>query len=208
MPKTSLLRAAASLLALAGLGAASPASGGPAPAELRVIRADLDGDRDPEVVSVRRVSPAGFSQLRVTIDDPRTAGVGRLGPALDRIGRLSVRDFARIGRPQVFMDGSSGASGRFYAAALGRWTGARVRVLWRYDTGHARTPAGTAVGSAVARIAGRQIRLREFLVPPDDPGCCPSFVRTRVSRYDYRPKRGVYVLARRATGPPQRPATR
>ncbi len=153
---------------------------------------------------MRKVAPDEYSQLRVTVSDPTTGRSARLGRALDRIGRLSARDFAKVGRPQVFADGSSGASGRFYAAALGRWDGERLRVLWRYDTGTAWTPRGTAVGGALARIAGRTIHLRETLVPPDDPGCCPGVIRVRVSTYRYRAAADAYVLERRVTGAPRR----
>jgi hypothetical protein len=173
-------------------------------ADSRVLRIDLDGDAELESVSVRKVAPAGYSQLRVTVSDPTTGRAARLGLPLDRIGRLAVRDFARIGSPQVFTDGSSGASGRFYAAALGRWTGDRLRTLWRYDTGTARSPRGTAVGSAQVRIAGRVIHLRETLVPPEDPTCCPGVIRIRVSTYRFRPAAGAYLLERRVTGPPSR----
>lgn len=196
-------------LALAGLAlaAALPAAmaAGQADADRRVIRADLDGDPALETVSVRAVARAGYRQSRVVLSDPAVRRMPALGPALDRIGRLAVRDFARIGEPQVFMDGSSGASGGFYAAALGRWTGERLRVLWRYDTGHARAPRGTVVGPALARVSARGIRLREVLVPPDEPRCCPSVVRVRTSLFRYRPAAGVYRLQKRVTGPPRRP---
>jgi len=179
------------LLAVA-LGAAALALGA-----LRTAAGDLDGDPSMETASVRAVSPAGFSQRRVVISDPDTPRQGRLGPVVDRVGRLLVADFARLGDEQVFMDGSSGASGRFYAAALGRWTGSRLRVLWRYDTGHA---SGT-VGSALAIPAGRTIRLREVLVPPNDPTCCPRTTQLRRSTYRWSAAAGRYVLARRTLGP-------
>ena len=153
---------------------------------------------------MRKVAPGGYAQLRVTVSDPTTGRSARLGPPLDRIGRLSARDFARIGRPQVFTDGSSGASGRFYAAALGRWDGARLRALWRYDTGSARGARGLVVGSALARIAGRAIHLRETLVPPDDPTCCPGVIRVRLSTHRYRPAADAYLLERRVIGAPRR----
>ena len=153
---------------------------------------------------MRKVAPDEYSQLRVTVSDPTTGRSARLGRPLDRIGRLSARDFARIGRRQVFTDGSSGASGRFYAAALGRWDGTRLRSLWRYDTGSARGARGLVVGTALARIAGPAIHLRETLVPPDDPTCCPGVIRVRVSTYRYRPAADAYVLERRVTGAPRR----
>jgi len=198
--RTIALRGAvvAALLALPAALLAGPE------ADDRVLNVDLDGDPDLEIVSVRRVAPLGDAQLRVTVSDPTTGRSGRLGRPVDRIGRLSARDFARTGRLQVFTDGSSGASGRFYAAALGSWDGARVRTLWRYDTGSARAPRGFAVGSALARIAGRTIDLRETLVPPDDPTCCPGVIRLRVSTYRYRPAAGAYLLERRVTGAPRR----
>jgi hypothetical protein len=174
-------------------------------ADTRVLHVDLDGDAARETVAVRPVAPAGYSQARVTVSDPTTGRSARLGRPVDRVGRLSARDFARIGRPQIFTDGSSGASGHFYAAALGRWDGTRLRILWRYDTGAARAPRGFAVGSALARVAGRVIHLREILVPPDDPTCCPGVIRVRISAYRYRPAADRYLLERRVTGPPRAP---
>jgi hypothetical protein len=173
-------------------------------ADTRVLTVDLDGDPDLETVAVRPVDPAGYAQQRVVIGDPTTGAKASLGRALDRIGRLAARDFARTGHPQVFTDGSSGASGHFYAAALGRWDGTALRTLWRYDTGTARSPRGFAVGSAQARIAGRLIHLRETLVPPNDPTCCPGVIRMRISAYRYRPSADRYLLERRVTGPPRR----
>jgi len=187
------VRAALILLVLALVLAAATAG----LAATRAVTGQLDGDPSTETASARAVGTGGFSQRRVVISDPDTTRTGRLGPVVDRVGRLLVADFARLGEEQVFMDGSSGASGRFYAAALGRWTGSRLRVLWRYDTGHA---SGT-VGSALAIPAGRTIRLREVLVPPDDPTCCPETTQVRWSTYRYSAAGGRYLLADRTLGP-------
>jgi hypothetical protein len=185
---------AAAVLAVVALAGALAAAAVAAP---RTATGNLDRDPSLERATVRAVSTAGLSQRRVVVSDPDTPREGRLGPAVDRVGRLLVADFAGLGSEQVFMDGSSGASGRFYAAALGRWTGSALRVLWRYDTGHA---AGT-VGSALARPNGRTIRLREVLVPAGDPGCCPATTRLRLSVYRYSPTAGRYVLVSRRLGP-------
>jgi hypothetical protein len=97
----------------------------------RSVTGQLDGDPSIERATARAVTVSSFIQHRVVISDPDTTRVGRLGPRVDRVGRLLTADFAGLGSEQVFMDGSSGASGRFYAAAMGRGDGSRLHVLWR-----------------------------------------------------------------------------
>lgn len=201
--------------AVAGLGATGLGATGLAGAQdgpdhdERTLRADLDGDGTREGVLVRPVRPqADFSRHRVTIVDPDTGRSARVGPVVDRFGRVAARDFAGLGDPQVFAEGSSGASGGFYSVTIARWTGTRQRVLFRYESGTAaRGPAGAVVVSARLVGLGPTLRLREFLAPPEDPSCCPSSVRVRTTTFRYSAERGRYLRDRRVTGPPRDPRT-
>jgi hypothetical protein len=170
---------AVALLVAVG-GAALPA----APAEARVVRslsADLDLER---VETVRTRVRRSYFLYWIEVRDGTRAT--RISPRVERIG-VQVADLNRDGRPDVFYQGSMGASGRATEFGVSDWTGAGERELWSYSW--RRTDLGQRFAGASARLIedpgagapGAEIELVEGVRRRGEPSCCPS--RQRVSRF-------------------------
>lgn len=176
---------------------------------------NLDGDPEPEAIVDRDVTcyrdgrqqppPCGQDEAReaqVTIVDS-CAGAAQTFD-LFRMTRNTVTK-ARVleadgdpSRPELLVDGRSGATGRIGEVALVRLDGggatcAKPRFLFRHPGLRTRTrkPHGAkyaATGFVTVRdfrkrYAGQELRLDQPWYRASDFGCCPSWISSRYYRY-------------------------
>ena len=176
------------------------------------VTANLDADPVLERLMTEPVPDAyGFERHRVVLEDDCAGRTHRvhLSPAHDTIGVLKVvQADGDPERPEILVEGRSGASGRAgitrvlrYQAAAGEC--GRRRVLFSYSSTspRPRPPRGTYVanyGVALrdfsARHRGREVRLQESLARDSRPAITAR--RQRVSHWRYSPGRERWVRYR------------
>lgn len=209
------------VIALACVLAAAPASAqGPKDPLAQPIVTNLDGDPEPETLLARELGC-----LREGDDVPppcRKGDVRRLMPTIRDTCNGQPVDLdlfpgeqngvivefvlhARAldvdgdpARPEVFVQGIAGASGRTGHAALVRMTDVpggcpQPRTLFAHPDpafdGRPPRRTSTALGGVTIRdyrrsFPGQELRLRIPVYRSRDPGCCPSMRKTVWLRYD------------------------
>jgi hypothetical protein len=166
------------------------------------VDVDLDGDGQMEqLTSV--LQEDGFLHVPFL---KFACGERRLGPRNERLAIEAVRVSGATGPPLIFVSGSSGASGRIQSAYVHRLLAPTapgacptLQTVFRFPHVGTRTPKpprGTEAGSfstSPREVDGRVwMRTIEGLYRREDPGCCPSYVRT----IDWRPHGSGFVRAR------------
>lgn len=208
------------------LGAAPASAQGPKDPLAQPIVTNLDGDPEPETLLARELSclregdevpppcqEGDVRQLMPTIRDTCNGQpvdhdlfpTGRRDVVVEFILHARVLDVdGDPARPEVFVQGIAGASGRAGRAVLVRMTdvpGAcpQPRTLFTHPDRafDGRPPRGTymALGGVTIRnyrrrYPGRELRLRIPVYRRRDAGCCPSMRKTIFFRYDRR--RDIY----------------
>jgi hypothetical protein len=190
------------------------------------VEANLDADPEPERVvpqqycesasgNVARPQPAcandEFPRHRLEIEDQcNGASVRReISSVQDTVDRLRVVEAdGSAGRPEIFFDMRSGATGRLGDLRVVRFDDSAScpapRFLFRYPSKSTlgRVPRGAAgrvnffarLRDYSSRYRGREIQLGETYVDRNDAFCCPSF--RRVTYFRYSAKRQRYVRYR------------
>lgn len=143
-----------------------------------------------------------FPQRRVVIEDicdgnPHTSVISSVQDTVDRLRVVNADGVTP--RPEVFFDARSGATGRAGDIRVVRYDPVqgspcwKPRRLFRYPTRATLGPVprgasghdsfGARLGNFNKRYKGREIRMSETYVDPDDAFCCPSFRRVTFFRY-------------------------
>ena len=212
------------LLSVLALAAALPAASLAAEPPRAV---NLDADPELETVLDRELTCFGEGgehpgpcaadeavvESQVTIVDV-CAGVERrfdlFREPQGRVNRIAVLEAdGDRSRPELLVDGRSGAAGYIGEVAVVRLDGggavcARPRVLFRHPGARTRRPRGafrSVTGFVRARdyrrdVRGRELRLDQSWYRAADPGCCPTWNSIRFFRYSaerdrYVPYRAV-----------------
>jgi hypothetical protein len=173
------------------------------------IRENLDTDARLEqlqVLDYTRPNPYGGTlpihvEYGRVIDHVGASAIkAQITPRVEHLGVRAVRDGAEDQTPDIWYWGSIGNAGavpRYYG--LVDWTGRKARILWKYNTQLSSVRRRYAGAHASlfqdpdAETPGYEIKLREGVLRPGEPSCCPS--RERVSLYRFEEAR--YVLYKR-----------
>ena len=132
----------------------------------------------------------GFEQRRVVLED--NCGRLRVLGVHDTIAVMEARDVDGVtSRPEIIVEGRSGASSRFGTTRVIRMDGCRRRVLFNYGMGRPpyRAPRGWYVATYDVRVTKGRLRLIEYLARNHEPAVAVR--RTRTSRWRYADGRFV-----------------
>lgn len=216
---------AALILAAGAAGSALAATDEATGPLARPLSVDLDADGADETVEAREVRclsegeyvppPCADDALAELVPTLRDTCAGQ-AVAFDLLPRHQFIRIARAteldgdaARPELLLDGRSGASGRAGSIAVWAYRDAgegcsKPRALFRWPgkATSGRRPRGAqflSFGAVVAaelreRHPGRELRLREAWADGDDGGCCPTI--QRVTDFRFSAKRDRYVRYR------------
>jgi hypothetical protein len=163
------------------------------------VDVDLDGNDVAEQVSAPVLSDGFLRRPTLAFGCSGATRTRAIGRTDERVAIEALRVRGKTGPPLLTVFGSSGATGRIQNTRAHRLLpGAcpRLRTVFRFPHRTARTPRpprGTAPGSfssSPREVRGAiWFRTTEGLYRRNDPGCCPSYIRT----IDWRPRGGGYV---------------
>ncbi|HYF27999.1 MAG TPA: hypothetical protein VD931_19810 [Baekduia sp.] len=161
-------------------------------------RADLDGDGAAETIQVRGADEP-FAPRRAVVQTS-CGDVALLRREHDLFVEVDiVEGDGDRARPELLVEGRSGAAGRVGEIALVRFDRdargcARPRHLFRHPGQATRRPRGAAYSATgTVRLArdGRHLTLRQGWYRRADGDCCPTWIATAHLAYDARGQRYV-----------------
>lgn len=175
------------------------------------VTGNLDADPALERLVPQPVEDSfGFERRRVVLEDACEGGTHRIriSPVHDTVGVLKIVQADGVGRPEILVEGRSGASGRAGITRVLRYQAAadacgRRRVLFSYSSTspRPRPPSGTYVANYGVRLRnfnsrhrGREVRLQESLARNSQPPIAAR--RQRVSYWRYSPSGDRWVRYR------------
>ena len=188
------------LIALLAASVFVPGAGAVPSKVVQVLKANLDADAQVEAVQVvdnlrpntlGGTEPLHVEYARIVDSVGGRHRVQQISPKTERMFVRAVRDYVTDARPDVWYEGGTGNGGAAPSDfGLVDWNGHGARVLWRYDSG--RSNLGHRYGGASAALfndpsvdsPGREIKLQEGVLSPNDAACCPSHIQISLFKFN------------------------